>query len=503
MTDLKPRGRPRTVGTGYTCDRCGRETNKIRLRWPDGKICGICFTTATHTYGECPGCGHQRMLPGRLPDGQDICRDCAGITTNLNCTTCGREAERFRNGSCITCVLTSDLTAILKPNDPPDLRLHRLIKVLTDVDRPQSVYTWLFKGTTTKEMLRRIGERELQLTHETFDALPRSHAVEHLRAILTHHHMLPPQEDRQLAVFEQWLDERLEQLKATPEVHSPIERFSRWHHLRRLKGESSRTKNMNYATRSAKQEITEAGKFLLWLKGEHGKTAASFNQAHVDEYLAEGPSTRRHIRNFVRYLKEERTIEGVDVPIRYARTTPMITQRQRLEHITTLMQAVEISDSTRVAGLLFLLYGIPIGRLCMLTTSAVEVKPTGTTITLGKTPAPIPEPIIPLLLAHLNSCEGQQTVNTGTDWLFPGLRAGRPRSPNTLLLQLRNIGINIQGVRNTTIRRLVEEIDPTSLAQMTGYGRNTLARHATAATIPWSTYVVDKNPHLGVERGHQ
>lgn len=371
MTDLKPRGRPRTVGTGCVCDRCGRETNKIRLRWPDGKICGICFTTATHTYGECFDCGQPRMLPGRLPTGQDICRDCAGITTNLTCDTCGREAERFRKGNCITCVLTTDLTAILKPNDPPDLRLRRLIKVLTDVDRPESIYVWLFKGTKTRELLVRIGERDLELTHEAFDALPRTHAVEHLRAILTHHNMLPPQQDRQLAVFEQWLDERLEQLRTTPEIHSPIERFSRWHHLRRLKDESSETKNMNYAARSAKQEITEAGKFLLWLLHEHGRTVSTLNQGHVDEYLAEGPSTRRHIRNFVRYLKRERTIKGVDVPIRYARTTPMLTQQQRLGHIKTLMEAVAVSDSIRVAGLLFLLiHRMPDGSILGFQTSA-------------------------------------------------------------------------------------------------------------------------------------
>lgn len=136
----------------------------------------------------------------------------------------------------------------------------------------------------------------------------------------------------------------------------------------------------------------------------------------------------------------------------------------------------------------------------MLTTDAVKVKPTGMTIKLGKIPAPIPDPFVPHLLAHLESREGQQTVNTGTNWLFPGVRAGRSRSPNVLLLQLRGIGIGIQGVRNTTIRGLVEEIDPTSLARMTGYGRSTLARHATAATVPWFNYVIDENPILAQRR---
>lgn len=441
------------------------------------------------------------MLPGRLNAGQAICRDCAGITTLLTCDNCGREAERFRGGQCIRCVLTADLTEMLKPNDPPDLRLKRLVAILTDVDRPESIHTWQrTSGGRSADLLRRIGNRELALTHEAFDALPKTASVEHLRAILTHNRILPAQHDRQLAMFEQWLQERLDQLASTPVIHSPIERFGRWHHLRRLRHESSETKNMNYAVRAAKQEITEAGKFLRWLLDEHGKTAATFRQVHIDEYLSEGTSTRKHIRNFVQFLRRERTTKGVYVPICYAKTTPMLTQQQRLDHIKTLMESVNVSESIRVAGLLFLLYGIPIGKLCMLTLDCIDVKPTGTTLKLGRYPAPIPDPFAPLFLSHLRDREGQRTVNAGSNWLFPGIRAGRPRSPNTLLLRLRRLGIDIQGVRNRTIRGLVEELDPTSLSRMIGYSRQTLSRHATASTVPWSTYVIDKQPHLATER---
>ena len=141
--EFAPRGRPLTRRGGKTCDRCGRETGKIRTRWPDGQICGICFTNAVHTFGTCPTCGDQRMLPGRTATGDDICRDCAGITTKLACDNCGRDAERFRGGHCMVCVLTTELTALLRPNNPPDLRLKRLINALTGVDRPESMYTWL------------------------------------------------------------------------------------------------------------------------------------------------------------------------------------------------------------------------------------------------------------------------------------------------------------------------------------------------------------------------
>ncbi len=499
--EFKPRGRPRTDRATKTCDRCGRETGKIRVRWPDGKICGICFTNAVHTFGTCPVCGEDHMLAGRTQTGQDICRDCAGITTNLTCAHCGREAERFRGGHCITCVLTDDLTGLLRPTDPPDLRLKRLINVLTSVERPESIYTWLHANNgRSAALLKRVGDREIELSHQAFDSLPKTASVEHLRAILTHNHILPAQKDRQLAMFEQWLDERLDQLSPTPEIHAPMERFARWHHLKRLRSASSTTKNMNYAVRSAKQEITEAGKFLRWLLDEHQENAVTFRQMHLDEYLAEGPSTRRHIRNFIQYLKRETPGRKVTVAPRLAKTTPLLSQQERLDYVRMLIEADNIGVSIRVAGLLLLLYGMPIGKLSMLTVDDIEVNGKGMFLKVGRYPAPIPELVAPLFWAHLETRAGQQTVNHGTRWLFPGVRAGRPSSHNTLLLKLRHLGVQIQGVRNTTIRHLVQEIDATSLARMTGYSKQTMARHASAASATNSSYVVDKNPHFARER---
>ncbi|TFD09060.1 hypothetical protein E3T29_02445 [Cryobacterium sp. TMT1-66-1] len=502
MTEFKPRGRPRTTTAGYTCGRCGRETGKIRVRWPDGSICGICFSDAVHTFGVCPLCDRHRMLPGRLESGDDICSDCAGIKTRLTCDKCGRERERFRGGHCIVCVVESELVELLRPNDPPDLRLKRLVSILTAVDRPASIHTWLHSnGGVSAELLRRMGNREIALSHEAFDALPKTASVEHLRAILTHNGILPAQDDRQLAMFQQWLGERLQQLEATPEIHSQIERFGRWHHLSRLLAESSETKNMNYAVRSAKQEITEAGKFLSWVLDAHGQTSATLGQVHIDEYLSSGPSTRKHIRNFVRYLAREMTITGLDVPVRLAQTMPMMTQKQRMEHIKTVMEAVNVNESTRVAGLIFLLFGIPIGRLCMMTIDQLKVRPTGITIKIGAHPAPIPDALIPPFLTYLNMRDSAGTVNTESNWLFPGSRAGRHKAPETLLHQLRgSMGIDIQGVRNRTIRGLVEEVDPTSLSRMLGYSKQIMSKHGSAATVPWSSYVIDKNPRYAKEK---
>lgn len=62
------------------------------------------------------------------------------------------------------------------------------------------------------------------------------------------------------------------------------------------------------------------------------------------------------------------------------------------------------------------------------------------------------------------------------------------------------MGVNIQGIRNTTLQSLVKEIDATSLARMLGYSKQTLSRHARAASAPMSSYVVGKNPRFAEER---
>ena len=227
LIEPRRRGRPRSSG-GRHCDRCEHDVAKIRVRWPDGAICGACFSAAVHEYGPCAACGDQRMLPGRPPPtGEHICRDCAEITTALVCDCCGREAERSRNGVCARCVVREDLKSLLNPTSPPDLRLKRLVGVLADAGRPESIYTWMNKSAR-KQLLTLIGRREVALTHGAFDSYsPSPAAAAHLREVLVHHRMLPERGSLPFALFERWLEQRLSELAEWPDIYRPIERFAR------------------------------------------------------------------------------------------------------------------------------------------------------------------------------------------------------------------------------------------------------------------------------------
>lgn len=383
MTELRRRGRPRSTGT-LRCDRCENLVPKIRTRWPDGAICGPCFTTAVNTYGICAHCSETRMLPGRSPSGESICRDCANIRTNLTCDTCGTEAERLRRGQCAPCIITADLTAILKPNDPPDLRLHRLIRELATTDRPRSAMNWM---------------------------------------------RLPAPR------FVTWLDTRLDEFHDRPHILQPLEQFGRWHHLRRLRADPP-PKNMDYATRTAKQEITEAGKFLDWLDTEQRTKIDDLRQEQIDLYWSEGTSSRKHVRAFLQQRKLTGQRRTLKAKARTAETTPMVATRERLDAIRVVLESVNVIPSTRVAAIIFLLYGTPIGRIVALQADAITSTLDGMTIELGNQPAPIPESLIPLFNEHLNGV-GSRSMNKNSSWLFPSTTPGQHISANTLWNRLK------------------------------------------------------------------
>ncbi|WP_286329273.1 hypothetical protein [Agromyces marinus] len=247
-------------------------------------------------------------------------------------------------------------------------------------------------GKQARELLEAIGTRSLSLDHAAFDAIPDSRAVEHLRELLVHHRIMPGRGDQYLARFEIWLDRRLESFAGRPHIQQPLEQFGRWHHLRRLRNDPP--PNMDYATRTAKQEITEAGKFMVWLEESQHAQIEYLTQEHIDLYWSEGPTTRTVVRNFLLNRKLIGRRKPLHAPKREAMTTPLSTPTERMNALRTVIEADTVKLSTRVAALIFLLYGTEIGRIATLKRDAIAHTPNGMTIELGPLLAPVPEPLL-------------------------------------------------------------------------------------------------------------
>ncbi len=140
-----------------------------------------------------------------------------------------------------------------------------------------------------------------------------------------------------------------------PAVRAPVEQFATWHHLRRVRRNSTPGQSSEGPKRSAKQEITETIKFLTWLHDTHHRAAATCTQQDVDEYLASGPTTRHSIRTLFIWAKKSRINKAVQIAHREAKTTRTLTQDQRLGWIKELLTGDAESLPYRVAGTLLLL----------------------------------------------------------------------------------------------------------------------------------------------------
>ena len=292
-----------------------------------------------------------------------------------------------------------------------------------------------------------------------------------------------PHRDPYLARFEQWIESKLAPLP--PEIAQPVERFATWHHLRRIRTMAGGERSLRGPVHSAKQEITETVKFLTWLHTTHQRTAATCTQFDVDVYLATGPTTRTAIRTFFVFTKSLNINRAVELDHRAAASTPTLAQEQRIAWIGELLTGESESLPYRVAGILLLLLAQPLVKIAALRVDDLQDTPTGLQIRLGTDPTPIPEPFAALLTEHAQHRPNLATGNGPfSPWLFPGYRAGQHLHPGTIMVRLRELGVNLLGARNRAFAELVTEIPPSLVADALGYSRKVAFKHAQAAGDP-------------------
>lgn len=277
-----------------------------------------------------------------------------------------------------------------------------------------------------------------------------------------------------------------------PQIATPIRQFATWHHLKRINELALAGKPTRGPVHASKQDITEALKFLEWLRTEHGRTINDCTQQDVDQWVATGPTTRHLIRTFIIWCKKMRVNRSITLGHRQAKTVRVLTQDQRLEWIRELLSGDSESLPYRVAGTLLLLYAQPLVKVASIPMNKVLVAPDGLSLELGATASPVPEPFAELLKRHLTNRPNLRTAGADNPWLFPGYRPGEHLHPTTLMDRLRWLGIDLLGARNTALRELVTQVPPPVVAEMLGYSDQVVHRHAALAAQPWGHYAAGK-----------
>ena len=489
------RGRPLVTDGHFLCSRCQRMANQRRVSWPGEDLCYRCVYTAMRIRGICPRCGHDGVLPGLALDGirQPICLSCAGIPGDFTCRRCGIEGDLYRRGTCARCALRDDLTALMIDGAHDPVAMTPIVDALCRVDRPASILTWKL-SLKVQALLAGLASGDIPLTHQGLDDAGKDNETAHLRSLLEHNGILPAR-DEPLARFERWLTLKLDAI-TEPAVRTPVEQFATWYHLRRLRKASTPGQRSDAATRYAKQDITEAIKFLAWLHNAHQRTVATCLQQDVNEWLISGPTTRSKIRNFFAWATKARLNTSVQIARQQPPPSRAITQEQRLAWLKELLSGEPDSLAYRVAGVLLLLYAQPLTKIAALPIDAVSSTDGEPRILLGQQPIPVPQPFAGLLNTHIRNRPNLRTTGglAATPWLFPSSRPGRHLGPQFIMKRLRNLGINLLGTRNTALQSLVVEAPPPLVAELLGYSHNVTHLHAEIAAQPWAAYVTSRKP---------
>jgi hypothetical protein len=485
--------RPYATGEQYgrwylgECCRCGRRRNKAGA-WPDGHVCRTCFDRALRARGICPGCGQERVLPGRRPgDGAAICPGCAGFSQSFTCARCGFEGKLHAGRLCTRCAfadrlagLLDDGTGAIRPGFAP------LADALLAMDNPLSGLTWLYprqgRSGSADDLLRRLGRGEIQLTHEAFNGLQPWRAASHLRDLLMACGVLPAV-DKQLCAFERWLGIHL--AAVTDSGHAQvIRRFATWEVLPRLRARAER-KPLSVGSRGyAVGQVLRATEFLQWLSGR-GLALSGCRQAGIDAWHAGSSENHRSaVRPFLQWCMANKLTGRFQLPQAVTGHSAPMPDRERIEHLGRVLPL-----RTRAASAIVLLYAQPASRIVGLTVDDVTCEDGEVFLRLGDPPSPVPGPVAGILLSWVGSRTNMRTAtNRNSAWLFPGRRAGQPMRPGYLARLLNEIGIPTAAGRASAIRQHVLETPAPVVADALSYSQGTTARLAAQAGGTFSRY---------------
>ncbi len=313
------------------------------------------------------------------------------------------------------------------------------------------------------------------------DVLWRSYGPEHLRAALVRAGVLAPR-DEALARLRLWVAERLETVNPG-EDRATLRRFATWKIARELAARrQSQPGPAPHTTTMPRQWITAAVELTRWLH-DRGHALEDLDQTLLDQWLSDGPSTRRQVRRFTAWLGRGR---GLRVPGQPS-GTPVLAMgdNDRLRALRRLLDDQAIDPALRVAGCLVLLYAQPVARIVRLTAKDVNLGVEAARIRLGFEPVILPPPLRGALAATLERADAGHPKC----WLFPGLKAGESTNPAYLAARLRRIGVPVHAARSGALAALAYRIPPPVLADLLGLSARTTAKASEQLKVDYAGYI--------------
>ena len=359
-------------------------------------------------------------------------RTAPGSRSPSACTDCGTEDKLYEKGRCARCSLRRRARELLSAGTGTiAAELSGVLDAITAARQPRSALNWLRKGAGAG-LLADVAAGRLAISHQALDDCPHRRAADYLRHMLTAAGTLPAR-DEELARTGQWLGTVLEAISPAADRRL-VQAYATWQVMRRLRASAAAAARPRTPTAHARNNIRAAAGLLAWLRGR-GTTLGACGQADIDQWLRTGPSACL-ARDFLAWAASRGHCQPLSIPAPPRAAGPAISQDQRWTLAARLLHDTALDPTDRVAGCLLLLYGQPLSRIAVMTTSQVTRRGDETFIRLGRHDVPVPGPLASAVLQLIS--DGRSYRGVGSPPLPPGCSPGtcpaapspRPRSAN-------------------------------------------------------------------------
>nr|WP_300403020.1 hypothetical protein [uncultured Rhodococcus sp.] len=388
----------------------------------------------------------------------------------------------IENTFCLSCSVESRVQDLLTGHDG---RVHpQLAGVATFLldENPRERTHQLLNRAQWITLLRSLVESGDLITHASLDRLKQGNHVRHLRSVLVYTGVLDGR-SHDLDTVDAWIDELLDGLPH--EIALLLRPYAAWSVLHRARHRARRggahPPQAGSVSRYARTRINVAAQFLTWLT-EHDLDLADARQADVDRWLDDGTTTRRRLRDFLRWANSHHLAADLHVPGLGREGLPehLLGDDQRWALLRRCLRDPDLDLMLRVAGTLVLLYAQIPTRIVELTEGDVVADDTGMRLILHTVPVLIPPPLASLTAELLEENEHRPRQQPPDPvWLFPGSRPGTHFSGSRLSTNLnQTAGIFVRPARGAALCALAADLPASVLADLLGV--------SVAAATRWS-----------------
>ena len=238
---------------------------------------------------------------------------------------------------------------------------------------------------------------------------------------------------------------------------------------------------------------------MTWLE-DNDRTLADATQHDINTWIGLGASTRRRVRDFLRWAHARGLSADLQVHWLGREGLPenVLADDERWLLLRRCLRDDSLALRLRVAGALVLLYGQIPTRIVELTVDSVTTTATDTYLVLRDQPVVLPPPLAALTLElAARSTHEQSTSSTGNPaWLFPGARPGSHFYAGRLSTSLnKKLGIFVRAARGAALSALAADLPAPVLADLLGLSITTATRWSALVARDNADYVAARIAH--------